>query len=205
MQNFVQGLMNPTPDRPKTPQEIEQERQQAILRQQAEEARQKKIRDYVEAQKKEKQDKEDALDREAQDSIVLFNSGTSGAPRMPSDEELIGGGKTMKETRSLGASRGSHDASECISRSAGSACSTGTAEETEACVAGYNDGYDLAAKNTEILMQAAFSTGETAGQKGELANGPADERAKGGCRVQWIEKYNKGYFKGRHLKSKEQP
>ena len=202
MQGITNGMQNQPPPRQMTPEEIEQQRQAEIARQKAEQERQQKIREYQEAEERAKREREAQLDREAQDSFVLLNSGAKPKSAL-SDEDLIGQDKKNKdEKKSEGYQKGFDHADQCISRNAGSTCSAGSAEQTVACVADYNAGYNAAAKKIEIVMKEAYDTGEATGGKGELANGPADPRGVGGCRTQWIEAYNRGYFSGKEKHSK---
>ncbi len=187
------------PPTPKTPEQIEQERQADLARQKAEAERQQKIREYEEAQARAKKEKEAQLDREAQDSLALL--GASAKSNL-SDEELLAQSKKNNEKKSENYNKAFHHATQCISRNAGTTCSSGTAEQTMACVRDYNAGYDAGAKKVEIEMNEAYDAGYGAGVRGALDNGAADPRAVEGCRVQWIEAYSRGHFAGKTKKLK---
>jgi hypothetical protein len=178
------------PAQPKTAEQIEQERQAELARQKAEEERQQKIKAYEEAQENARRKKEEQLDQEAQASLDLLGAGAKPKAAL-SDEELLGQNKSANYTTAF------NHAVQCVSRNAGPTCSHGTAEQTIACVADYNAGYEAGAKKVALDMKAAYDAGYTAGSKGTADNGAADSRAVGGCRVQWIETYSRGHFAGK--------
>ena len=185
MQGLMQGLVNGMnqPARQLTPEEIEQQRQNEVARQQAEAAKQQKINNYIETQARLKQEKDAQLEKEAQDSMALL--ATKKEDPKPDEKKSAGYQTAFKH------------ATECISRNAGSTCSAGTAEQTHACVVDYNAGYEAGQKSVQIAMKEAFAAGEAAGKSGKLDDGASDERATGGCRTQWIESYSQGHFSGK--------
>jgi hypothetical protein len=72
---LMQGIMNgiiQNMNRPKTAEELEQERQRAIDIQKANEFRQQKINAYLKKQEEEKVQKERTLDKEAQDALAAL-------------------------------------------------------------------------------------------------------------------------------------
>lgn len=99
-------------------------------------------------------------------------------------------------------SKGYEHASSCISQNSGTACAGVTAAEQQHCVSDYNAGYSNGTKKRNLDMDEALRIGEADGAKGALANGPANAKASGPCRVEWIETYNRGYFNGKHAKPK---
>lgn len=184
------------PAAPKTPEQLEQERQDELARQKAAQERAQKIKEYEEAQARAKQEKELQLDREAQDSLALLGASAKAKPSL-SDEELLALNGKNDEKKSDGYQKAFNHAVQCISRNAGTTCSSGTAEETAKCVRDYNAGYDAGAKKVEMEMAEAYDAGYGAGSKGAIDNGAADPRAIGGCRVNWIEAYSRGHFAGK--------
>lgn len=86
-------------------------------------------------------------------------------------------------------------ASQCISRNAGPTCAGVTAEQQSKCVADYNAGYEAGAKERELNLTEAYQAGVGAAVRGEKQNAFADERAKGPCRIEWLDSYDKGYSK----------
>jgi hypothetical protein len=76
------------PAEPKTPEQIEAERQAQIQREQREAERQAKIQKYLDDETIKTQQKDASLDREAQDSLSLLGHKASAPPTM-SDEELL--------------------------------------------------------------------------------------------------------------------
>ena len=207
MQGLMNGLMNGARNslqqRPLTPYQIQQmqiqqqqEQQAEIARQKAEQERQQKIQEYLQEQQQAKKVKEAKLDSEAQDGMGLL--GSSSAPAL-SDQQLIGQNPNNDVAdKSDGYQKGYNHAVNCVSRSAGSSCSAGTAQQTISCVQQYNVGYDAGSTKVQIAMKEAYQSGEVAGRNGQLSNGAADPRASGGCRTEWIESYNRGYFSGKH-------
>lgn len=97
-------------------------------------------------------------------------------------------------------SKGFEHASQCISQNAGTACSGVTADQQEACVADYRAGYETGSTQTKLAMHEAYQAGVAAGKTGGLANGASDARADGPCRVEWIKRYNEGYFESKNQK-----
>jgi hypothetical protein len=86
---FIQSL---TPQ-PKTPEQLEAERQAEIERQRREAKRQAKIQKYLDEQALKKQQKEADLDREAKDSLSLLDHKPAAVTM--SDAELLGSNKGM--------------------------------------------------------------------------------------------------------------
>ena len=80
------------PAQPKTPEQIEAERQAEILRQQREAERQAKIQKYLNDEASKLQQKNENLDNEAQDSLSLLDR-KSSVPVAMSDAELLGSSK----------------------------------------------------------------------------------------------------------------
>ncbi len=203
MNGLINGVRNSQQQRPLSPYQIQQlqleqqqEQQAEIARLKAEQERQQKIQAYLQAKEQAKKLKEAKLDREAQDGMDLL--GSSPAPTL-SDQELIGQSPNNDvRDKSEGYQKGYNHAMNCISRSAGSSCSAGTAQQTILCVQQYNGGYDAGLAKVQLAMKEAYESGEQAGRKGQLSNGAADPRASGGCRTEWIESYNRGYFAGKH-------
>jgi hypothetical protein len=74
-----------TPDQPKTAEQIEAERQAEILQQQRAAERQAKIQNYLNNEALKQQQKNAALDKEADDSLTLLDH---KPPTMPDDELL---------------------------------------------------------------------------------------------------------------------
>jgi len=75
---------------PKTPEELEAERQAQILRQQQEAERQAKIQKYLDAEAQKQKEKNTALDREAQDEMSLLDHKNVAL----SDDELLASDKS---------------------------------------------------------------------------------------------------------------
>ena len=80
------------PAQPKTPEQIEAERQAEIQRQQYEAERQSKIQKYLNEEAEKKRQKDAALDKEAQDSLSLLDHKRT-APAVMSDEDLLASSK----------------------------------------------------------------------------------------------------------------
>jgi hypothetical protein len=184
----VQQLLNPTP---KTPEQLEAERQAELARQAAEAARQKRIQDYLAEEARKKRERDDALDAEAKQSLALLPR-ASGADASLSDDDLL------HPKKSASFDLGLNDALQCISRNAGPRCSRVPADQTQACVSDYNAGYAVGEAKVKLALSEADLAGKTDGAKGAPSNGAADPRATEGCRTQWIESYNRGYFEGKH-------
>jgi len=87
---FIQSL---TPQ-PKSPAQLEAERQAEIERQRREAERQAKIQKYLDDQAAQKKQKDADLDREAQDSLSLLDHKPAAVVTM-SDDELLGTNKNM--------------------------------------------------------------------------------------------------------------
>lgn len=103
--------------------------------------------------------------------------------------------------RSSSYTKGFEHASQCVSQNAGSACAGVIADQQQACVADYRGGYDSGMKQKALVLQEAYQTGQSAGERGELANAASDQRAQGPCQIEWIESYNRGHFKGKNAKA----
>ncbi len=204
LQGFMNGLRNSQTQRPLTPYQIQQmqiqqqqQQQEEIEAQKAEQERQEKIQTYLQAQQRAKQEKAAKLDNEAESGLSLL--GATSASTGMTDQQLLGQSSNANDTNTTkGYQKGFDHAINCISRSAGSSCSAGTAQQTISCVHDYNAGYDLGSKKVQALISDAYQAGETAGRTGQVNNGAADSRASGGCRTEWIESYNRGYFAGKH-------
>ena len=78
-----------TPEPPKSAEQIEADRQAELLRQQQEAERQAKIQKYLSDEAAKQQQKNAALDQEAQDSMSLLDHKPAPAATM-SDDELLG-------------------------------------------------------------------------------------------------------------------
>jgi hypothetical protein len=103
------------------------------------------------------------------------------------------------QPKSAGYTKGYTDASQCYSQNAGTSC-VGDADERQ-CVMDYRAGFDVGDKQRVKLMAEATVAGQRAGANGELANGGSEPGAEGPCRLQWIETYNLGYFKGKQARA----
>lgn len=97
--------------------------------------------------------------------------------------------------------KGFEDAGQCYSPNAGPYCLGAGADQQPACVSDYRAGFELGDKQRELVMQEAYQAGQHAGASGGLADGASDARAKGSCRTQWVEAYNRGYFQGKEAKA----
>ena len=200
----MNGLRNSQVQRPLTPYQIQQmqlrqqqEQQEELEEQRAEQARQQKIQAYLQAKQQAKQAKEEKLDNEAENGLNLL--GSSSAATGMTDQQLLGqNSNNDAANKTEGYQKGFDHAINCISRSAGSSCSAGTAQQTISCVHDYNAGYNAGSTKVQALMNEAYQTGESAGRAGQIDNGAADPRSSGGCRTGWIESYNRGYFAGKH-------
>jgi hypothetical protein len=98
---------------------------------------------------------------------------------------------------SPGFSKGFEASSQCYSQNAGPACTGLTADQQQACVAGYRAGYEAGDKQRQQVMGEAYKAGTSAGAAGGLDNGASDPRAEGPCRLEWIKTYNRGYIQAK--------
>ncbi len=202
MQGFMNGLRNSQVQRPLTPYQIQQmqlrqqqEQQEALEEQKAEQERQQKIQAYLQAKQQAKQEKETKLDNEAENGLNLL--GSSSAATGMTDQQLLDQNSNSATTnKTEGYQKGFEHAMNCISRSAGSSCSSGTAQQTIACVHDYNAGYNAGSMKVQVLLSDAYQTGEAVGRTGQANNGAADSRAKGGCRTEWRIRQIKRFLAG---------
>ncbi|MHB8727508.1 MAG: hypothetical protein ACYC9K_00550 [Sulfuricaulis sp.] len=93
--------------------------------------------------------------------------------------------------------KGFQDASQCYSQNAGPYCSGITGNQWQVCLSDYRSGYQVGDKQRLQILDEAYRVGQSAGANGLLADAASDPRAAGGCRTQWIEAYNRGYFQGK--------
>lgn len=93
---------------------------------------------------------------------------------------------------------GFQDASQCTSQNAGPRCAAVTADQQQACLSDYRSGYQVGDKQRQQAMDEAGRIGQVAGASGKPADAASDPRALGPCRTEWIEAYNRGYFKGKN-------
>lgn len=123
------------------------------------------------------------------DSASVTNaSSAKGSP--PAD-------KNANQPKSEAYTKGFEHASQCISQNAAAVCIAG---QPQTCAADYRTGYDLGSKQRELVLREAYQAGQSAGERGELSNGGADERAQGPCRLDWIQSYNRGHWQGKNTK-----
>jgi hypothetical protein len=106
--------------------------------------------------------------------------------------------KAPPKVGSAGFTKGFEAASQCYSQNAGPACTGLTADQQQACVAGYRAGYETGDKQRQLVMAEALKAGSATGAAGGPANAASDPRAEGPCRMQWIETYNRGYFQSKN-------
>jgi hypothetical protein len=106
--------------------------------------------------------------------------------------------KAPPKVGSAGFTKGFEAASQCYSQNAGRACTGLTADQQQACVAGYRAGYEAGDKVRQQVMGEAYKAGTSAGAAGGLDNSASDPRAEGPCRVEWIKTYNRGYFQSKN-------
>ncbi len=93
--------------------------------------------------------------------------------------------------------KGFEDASQCYSQNAGPRCAAVEADRQQACLSDYRAGYQVGDKQRQRILDEADRIGQLAGAGGKPAEAASDPRALGPCRTQWIEAYNRGYFKGK--------
>lgn len=105
--------------------------------------------------------------------------------------------KNANQPKSEAYTKGFEHASRCISQNTASVCVAG---QPQTCAADYRTGYDLGSKQRELVLREAYQAGQSAGARGELSNGGADERAQGPCRLDWIQSYNRGHWQGKNAK-----
>jgi hypothetical protein len=180
-----------SPSQPKTPEQIEAERQAELAREQAERERQQKIQNYVDEEARKKREKDAALDKEAEDALLLASPHVAAAAEPLSDSDLI-----SKKTAAF--TKGFEDGSGCFSQNAGPRCSGVTADQQQACVTDYRNGYEEGDKQRKVSMDEAYHAGRTAGAGGgDLSSGVADPRAQGPCRTSWIDNYSRGFIEGK--------
>jgi hypothetical protein len=89
---------------------------------------------------------------------------------------------------------GFEDASGCISQSTGARCSAVPRDRAQACFDDYRDGYSAGEVARKLKLDEALKVGQADGAAGRPANGAARPEADGGCRIEWIEAYNRGWF-----------
>ncbi|MBI3777668.1 MAG: hypothetical protein HY274_01940 [Gammaproteobacteria bacterium] len=94
--------------------------------------------------------------------------------------------------------KGFEDASQCYSQNAGPRCVGAAADQQQACLSDYRSGYQVGDKQRQQALDEADRVGQMAGSSGRPADAASDPRALGPCRTQWIEAYNRGYFKGKN-------
>lgn len=111
----------------------------------------------------------------------------------PSNNNAPGGSLNHSAAFNLGF----QDASQCISQNAGPRCAGVAADQMQACLSDYRSGYQVGDKQRQQALDEAVRVGQLAGTSGKLAEAASDPRALGPCRTQWIESYNRGYFKGK--------
>lgn len=110
--------------------------------------------------------------------------------------------RSVSQAKSTAYSKGFEHASQCISQNAGSACAGASADQQQACVAGYRAGYDAGSKQKNFVLQEAYQAGQSAGAQDELDNGASDQRARGPCRTDWINSYSRGHYQGKNAKGR---
>jgi len=114
----------------------------------------------------------------------------------PSSNNAPGGPQNHSAAFNLGF----QDASQCYSQNAGPRCAGAPADQQQACLSDYRSGYQVGDKQRQRAMDEAGRVGQQAGASGKPADAASDPRALGPCRTQWIETYNRGYFKGKQAK-----
>lgn len=127
-----------------------------------------------------------------------------GSSASSGSSENTGGDRDKNSRRKMMSdayNKGYADASRCFSQNAGLSCMNASREEGESCLSAYRAGFASGDGERKSLMEEAYQAGLNAGND-PYANGASDPRAVGPCRVQWIESYNRGHFKGEHAKTR---
>jgi hypothetical protein len=206
-QIIMNGIQSLFQSDEKTPEQVETERQAVVARQQqAEQERLQRQREEAARRAQEETDHQKlkselkltgsddlGIKRDNYDASPNLDPGPDDIKRHVDDEEK----KDMPKRSTDAFNKGYEHASECFSQNSMGACGAVSAEQTDACLADYRNGYRMGDRKRRLSLDQAYHAGKQAGAQGELDDGASDARAVGPCRVSWIEAYNRGYYEGK--------